>query len=570
MTSLRSTICVALLTLTIAPRVFAQGAVAFKVTTATVADSTTAIPGGTGSFIAFKPATSNIPPDPCMSAGNVTFWGEGSSGQQGIYAVLYGTLAKIVDRNTAIPGGNGNFVGYPPDPCISGANVAFFGSGASDVFGNPQQGIYLRWPPDPTNFPSNPVKIADLNTLIPDGTGTFLSLPGDPIISGQNVVFLGNGFGGQQGVYASFITNPFQPPDPIKIADLNTPVPGATGDFLAFRGWRTTPGAVINGSTVAFIGTSAGGGGIYVKTPVDPMRKAVDFNSAIPGGTGTFNRFWNLSLDGSSLAFVGGVETVVTNGDIQLLVITQQGVYTVAFPTDPTSGTPSDPVKIADLNTQVPGSTATFTAFGNVAIDPTHVVFDAWYTENGVSVHGLFTNLTGALTELVESGDTIGGKQLADFHFGVGGFSGTQVTYEAEFTDGTQSIATTIVSGNRCPLGPGYWKNHPSAWPATSLILGNQSYTQSELLSLLNTSTNSDASLVLAQHLIASKLDILNFSDPAPASRSIANADGLLAQYPGKLPYIVGVSTTAGKSMLADAAMLHNYDDDQLTPGCVQ
>ena len=158
--------------------------------------------------------------------------------------------------------------------------------------------------------------------------------------------------------------------------------------------------------------------------------------------------------------------------------ITQQGVYTVAVPVDPTGG--HSPVKVADLHTLVPGTTTTFSAFGNVAIDPQHVVFDAWYSPDGeTSVHGLFTNLTGTLTELLDTTDTINGKPLADFSFGVGGFSANQVVFAAQYADGSQGIGMATVSGNRCPLSAGYWKNHANVWPAASLIVGNQSYTQS-------------------------------------------------------------------------------------------
>jgi hypothetical protein len=52
------------------------------------------VPGGTGKFNTFS---------------NVTFWGAGTASQQGIYASLFGTLTKIADRNTPIPGGTGPY-----------------------------------------------------------------------------------------------------------------------------------------------------------------------------------------------------------------------------------------------------------------------------------------------------------------------------------------------------------------------------------------------------------------------------------------------------------------------------
>jgi len=88
---IRVTILVALLFLA-ATRLFA-GPITPVVTIKTTADTTTLIPSGSGNFIAFDPGLVNVQPNPCISNGNVTFWGAGS-GQQGLYAVLFGMLVK--------------------------------------------------------------------------------------------------------------------------------------------------------------------------------------------------------------------------------------------------------------------------------------------------------------------------------------------------------------------------------------------------------------------------------------------------------------------------------------------
>jgi len=263
---------------------------------------------------------------------------------------------------------------------------------------------------------------------------------------------------------------------------------------------------------------------------------------------------------------VGGVVSPIEVGDQLLYKITQQGVY-VAFPVDPVR--PPAPQKIADLYTSVPGSTATFSAFGSVAIDPAYVVFDGWYTPTvGTTVvHGLFTNRTGTLTKLLDSTQTIGGKQLADFGFGPGGFSGNQVAFRAQYADGSEGIGISTMSGNKCPASQGYWKNNPSAWPVSELFLGNQSYSQTQLLNILGTSSTGDASLVLARQLIAAKLNVLRFG-PGVAGSTISNSDLLLTPFGSLLPYSVGTNTPAGKAMLSDSDTLKNYNSDSLTPGC--
>jgi hypothetical protein len=119
-----------------------------------------------------------------------------------------------------------------------------------------------------------------------------------------------------------------------------------------------------------------------------------------------------------------------------------------------------------------------------------------------------------------------------------------------------------------CPLTQGYWKNHPNAWPVTSLMLGSQTYTQAELLAILNTPVGGDASLNLAHQLIAAKLNIAAGSDPAPVSSTITHADSLLSMFSGELPYHVAPSSNIGQMMVNDANRLDNYNNGTLTRGC--
>ena len=120
-----------------------------------------------------------------------------------------------------------------------------------------------------------------------------------------------------------------------------------------------------------------------------------------------------------------------------------------------------------------------------------------------------------------------------------------------------------------CPLSQGFWKTHPKAWPVSSLVLGDETYSKAELLQLLRTPTKGDASLILARQLIAAKLNIANGSDPAPVAQAIADADALLAPFAGKLPYHVRPSSDTGRKMTALAHHLDKYNNGRLTPNCV-
>lgn len=83
-------------------------------------------------------------------------------------------------------------------------------------------------------------------------------------------------------------------------------------------------------------------------------------------------------------------------------------------------------------------------------------------------------------------------------------------------------------ANTNCTYTQGYWKNHPNAWPVTSLTLGTVNYTKQELLDILDQEVNGNGLISLAHQLIAAKLNIAQGADPSAASACIATADGLI------------------------------------------
>ena len=120
----------------------------------------------------------------------------------------------------------------------------------------------------------------------------------------------------------------------------------------------------------------------------------------------------------------------------------------------------------------------------------------------------------------------------------------------------------------RCPLGHGYWKTHPEKWPVSSLQLGSQSYSKTELLNLLARPSRGDASVILVHQLIAAKLNIAAGVVATPIAATITDADQRLSAFTGKLPYKVKPSTTAGKAMVKAADKLEDFNEGELTPQC--
>jgi hypothetical protein len=406
-----------------------------------IADLDTVIPN-TASYFARFTGSGGFPGNPGISfpsnptMGYVAFWGADSGGRDGIYTGYPGSPLNVVaDTTTAIPGGTGNFTAFtgnslfPGNPTISGQSVVFFGAGSSG-----QQGIY-SFPVDPI-YPNGPIKIADLNTTVPDGSGHFTTFttsagfPSTPLLSGNHVVFWAGGSSGQQGIY-SFPVNPIFPGQPIKIADLNTAIPGGIGNFTdfvgnpafptgpvgsfptnplfpgspVFPGGPVFPNAPVypgNPIDVAFQAYGAGGqAGIYASINGALVRVA-DTNTAIPGGTGNFTGFSGLSVSGNMVAFTG----TGANG--------QSGIY-VSFPSNPNfPGAPvfpGSPIKAIDLNDMLDAKTITGFQLGPAGLSGDPVAFAATFSDGSQGIYTVPVVVEPAIISVVPTAATGGLKK---------------------------------------------------------------------------------------------------------------------------------------------------------------
>jgi hypothetical protein len=194
-------------------------------------------------------------------------------------------------------------------------------------------------------------------------------------------------------------------------------------------------------------------------------------------------------------------------------------------------------------------------------------LFSAMYADNQIWAWPM-SDLTGLGGNVLVTSEYAGGIGLVTFN----GTSYVTSTFspETDQHEGSALVDCTVPPPptGACPLTQGYWKNHPDAWPVTTLTLGSQTYTEAELLAILRTPVRGDASLILAHQLIAAKLNIANGSDPAPVSATIAGADSLLSGFAGTLPYHVRPSSPTGQAMVDDAVTLDSYNSGQLTPDC--
>ena len=127
-----------------------------------------------------------------------------------------------------------------------------------------------------------------------------------------------------------------------------------------------------------------------------------------------------------------------------------------------------------------------------------------------------------------------------------------------------RSVSANVPQSSlNCTFTQGYWKTHPEAWPVTSLSIGGVTYSQQQLLNILNSSISGDATYILAQQLIAAKLNIANGADNFTVAQTIASADAFLAAHP--------LGSTLSKNDRSTATSLANkldrYNMGKIGPG---
>jgi hypothetical protein len=124
-----------------------------------------------------------------------------------------------------------------------------------------------------------------------------------------------------------------------------------------------------------------------------------------------------------------------------------------------------------------------------------------------------------------------------------------------------------------CTYTQGYWKNHASAWPVTSLTIGGVMYSQQQLLALFGDAPQGDASLILAHQLIAAMLNVANGAVPSAAvQQAINDAQAWMTANKGSnaaLPYGVAAGSAAGNQATALTDTLDSFNSGTAgTPHC--
>lgn len=381
------------------------------------------IPGGTGNFAGFVGSglTSN---QVAAGGGNIIFGGVRFDGQQGFYTSTPQGLVGIVNTDTPIPTGTGNFTTLAGSISVTSTSAAFIGHGSDGQFG-----LYAA---PVTGGPL--VKLMDRNTPMPTGGnfGGFQQTGFRTIqIAGTSVAFLGSATGGggagENGIYLAPLTGGTI----IRVYDTSAPIPNSAGNFTEYQHFH------VSGTSVAFIGglrsgTTVQSLGVYTGTITGgPLKEVASLSTNFPGA-GSMTAFMFVATNGNKVAL--GANN--GNGGTR-------GIYTASM--DGSALT-----RIADNNTMIPGRTETFQSFDRPAVNDSIVAFSA---RSASGYNGIFTAPIGGgpLTKIVGTGDVLDGRTVASFvnassplgvALGTQGVDGSMFAFSVNFTDGTQAVYT--------------------------------------------------------------------------------------------------------------------------------
>jgi hypothetical protein len=107
---------------------------------------------------------------------------------------------------------------------------------------------------------------------------------------------------------------------------------------------------------------------------------------------------------------------------------------------------------------------------------------------------------------------------------------------------------------------PGYWKNHPDAWPVDEIDIGGVTYSKEEAIAIMNTAGKGDKTWNLFSHLVAAKLNVEMGNPDGCIADGIMAADDWMAMY-GPVWSGVKASSEEWKSIESTFHMLDEYNN---------
>ncbi len=214
-------------------------------------------------------------------------------------------------------------------------------------------------------------------------------------------------------------------------------------------------------------------------------------------------------------------------------------------------------------------------ATGNIVADPanTYSMSGTVGSYSGVLIEGAvidfgLLDIPGSDTDFLDSRLSVTGGSMSGLFTSTE--SGIVVTLEgSSYNSFASTWGAVRAKGDLGPIPDpgsspgtgtiGYWKNHPEAWPITSMIIGASVLSQGDAISILKTPTRGDKTISMAKQLIAAKLNVAFGNDDSCIAATMAASDLWLIDHGG-----VG----SGQRRWEDGDLLHDdldaYNNGQL------
>jgi hypothetical protein len=96
------------------------------------------------------------------------------------------------------------------------------------------------------------------------------------------------------------------------------------------------------------------------------------------------------------------------------------------------------------------------------------------------------------------------------------------------FLDDVSLVQVTTNPGTGTP---GYWKNHPAAWPVDAITIGGVTYTKAEAIFWMSKSERGDKTFGMFRALVAAELNVMIGNDSSCIEDTIADADAWMSTY---------------------------------------
>jgi hypothetical protein len=132
------------------------------------------------------------------------------------------------------------------------------------------------------------------------------------------------------------------------------------------------------------------------------------------------------------------------------------------------------------------------------------------------------------------------------------GFSVSNVVTNGSNTNNFGFVPTLVAQPGTGT--PGYWKNHPEAWPVGSITVGGVTYTKAQAIAWLN-KTGKDKTVTMFQSLVSAMLNVMIGNDGSCINAAIAQGNAWLATYP------LGSNVAGGSAAWAAGDPIHNTLD---------